>query len=306
MNIAELNNAEHSSIGFKLTAKAYIELLKVRLSFLVAFSSGFGYLLGVQSFSWLAFSMLFVGGFFISGASVIINQILEVDYDKLMTRTMNRPLPTGRLTVEQAKLFAIFCSILGFTLLMLSTNMLTVSLAFLSLLLYGFIYTPLKRVGSIAVFVGAIPGALPPLLGWTAATGNIEFQAIIIFALQFIWQFPHFWAIAWVADEDYKKAGFKLLPSNGKKDMNTAFQIMIYTLFLIPMGILPAKFGIAGITSALVITTCGVLFLAQTFYLMKQCLPGKEIDTKRAAMLIMFGSFLYLPIVQITLILDKL
>src|SRR4030095_12022295 len=164
---------------------------------------------------------------------------------------------------------AILCMGAGVSILLLYSNVLTTSLAILSMVLYGFVYTPLKRVGPVAVIVGAIPGALPPLLGWTAATGAISHEALIIFGIQFIWQFPHFWAIAWVADEDYKKAGFKLLPSGGKKDMNTAIQIMIYTLFLLPLGLLPAKFGVTGIDSAIVATICGVLFLAQTFSLMK-------------------------------------
>jgi protoheme IX farnesyltransferase len=135
-------------------------------------------------------------------------------------------------------------------------------------------------------------------LGWTAATGSISIEAMIIFGIQFIWQFPHFWAIAWVADDDYKKAGFKLLPSGGKKDLNTAIQIMIYTLFLIPLSLLPAKFGITGIDSAVVVTICGVLFLSQTFALMKT-------GTRQSALRIMFSSFLYLPIVQIAYLLDK-
>jgi protoheme IX farnesyltransferase len=139
---------------------------------------------------------------------------------------------------------------------------------------------------------------MPPLLGWIAATGTISHEAMIIFGIQFIWQFPHFWAIAWVADEDYKRAGFKLLPSGGKKDLNTAIKIMIYTLFLIPLGLLPLKFGITGINSALIVTVCGVLFLAQTFSLMKD-------GSRKSALRIMFGSFLYLPIVQIAFLLDK-
>ena len=167
------------------------------------------------------------------------------------------------------------------------------------MLLYSFVYTPLKRVGPIAVFVGAIPGALPPLLGWVAATGQITHEAIIIFGIQFIWQFPHFWAIAWLADDDYKKAGFKLLPSNGRKDMKTAINIMIYTLFLLPFGLLPAKFGFTGINSAIVATICGVLFLAQTFSLMRD-------NSRKSALRIMYGSFLYLPIVQIAYLLDKI
>ena len=285
--------------------RAYLELIKPRLSFLVAFSSGFGYLLGTSSFNWGVFTLLFIGGFLVSGASIIINQIKEKDLDKLMTRTKTRPLPTGKLSVQEAKFFGVIIGLVGFGLLAMSTNWLTVVLSAISLILYGFVYTPLKRVGPIAVFVGAISGALPPLIGWVAATGAISIEAMIIFSLQFIWQFPHFWAIAWVADEDYKKAGFKLLPSGGSKNLNTAFQIMIYTLFLIPMGVLPAKLGLTGINSAFVVTLMGTLFLAQTFYLMKQCYSGKT-DTRKAALSIMFGSFLYLPIVQIAFLLDKL
>lgn len=280
-------------------AKAFYELLKFRLSFLVAFSCGFGYLLGTRGvMDWGHFLLLCFGGFLVSGASITINQIIEKDLDKLMSRTQNRPLPTGRVSKSEAMTFACIVGLLGLVILMLSTNTITVLLSILSMVLYSFVYTPLKRVGPIAVFVGAIPGALPPLLGWTAATGSITYEALIIFGIQFIWQFPHFWAIAWVADEDYKKAGFKLLPSGGKKDMNTAFQIMIYTLFLIPLGLLPAKFGITGIDSAIIVTICGVLFLSQTFLLMKN-------GNRQSALRIMFGSFLYLPIVQIAYLLDK-
>ena len=277
----------------------------MRLSLLVAFSSGFGYTLAAVNFNWGVFVMLFIGGFLVSGASITINQIIEKDLDKLMKRTQARPLPTARLTVAEAKRFAVVIGLLGFVLLAISTNWLTVVLSFVSFVLYSFIYTPLKRVGPIAVFIGAIPGALPPLLGWVAATGAISIEALVIFALQFIWQFPHFWAIAWVADDDYKKAGFKLLPSGGGKNLQTAFQIMIYTLVLIPLGILPAKFGITGINSAFVVTIVGVIFFAQTFYLMKQTLTG-ETETRKAALSIMFGSFLYLPIVQISFLLDKI
>lgn len=234
-----------------------------------------------------------------SGASVTINQVIEKDYDKLMTRTMNRPIPTGRVSVQEAIIFSIVCFVLSIAILAICSNILTVVLSIISMILYCFVYTPLKRVGSIAVFVGAIPGALPPLLGWVAATGTISYEALLIFGIQFIWQFPHFWAIAWVADDDYKKAGFKLLPVGGQKDLNTAIQIMIYTLFLLPLGLLPAVFGLTGIHSAFVVTICGVLFLAQTFSLMKTV-------SRQSAMRIMFGSFLYLPIVQIAFLLDKL
>jgi protoheme IX farnesyltransferase len=279
-------------------ARAYGELLKFRLSFLVAFSCAFGYVLASTNVNILSLVMIFLGGFLLSGSSVIINQIIERDLDRLMSRTMNRPLPTQRVSVNEAITEAVVCMAVGTSILLIYTNILTTSLAIVSMILYGFVYTPLKRVGPIAVFVGAIPGALPPLLGWTAATGAISHEALIIFGIQFIWQFPHFWAIAWVADEDYKKAGFKLLPSGGQKDLNTAIQIMIYTMFLIPMGLLPATFGITGINSAIVATFCGVIFFALTFSLMKS-------GDRKSALKIMFGSFLYLPIVQIAYLLDK-
>lgn len=280
-------------------ARAYWELLKPRLSFLVAFSCAFGYGLATRgSVNWAVLTMLTLGGFLLSGASVCINQIIERDLDKIMNRTMNRPIPTGKVSVNEATIFSVACLVLSLAILWIYTNPLTVVLSIVSMILYSFVYTPLKRVGPVAVFVGAIPGALPPLLGWIAATGTITHEAMIIFGIQFIWQFPHFWAIAWVADDDYKKAGFKLLPSGGGKDLNTAIQIMVYTMFLIPLGLLPAKFGITGLDSAIVASICGVAFFAQTFSLMK---TGSQKSAKR----IMFGSFLYLPIVQIAYLLDK-
>jgi len=292
----------HTLSGFPFAiakAKAFWELLKFRLSFLVAFSCAFGYVLGSAEIKWGVLAMLFLGGFLVSGASIVVNQIIEKDLDRLMSRTRNRPLPTGRLSVNEAVTFCLVCLGIGVAILLTYTNMLTTLLSILSMILYSFVYTPLKRVGPIAVLVGAIPGALPPLLGWTAATGFISHEAMIIFGIQFIWQFPHFWAIAWVADEDYRKAGFKLLPSGGQKDLNTAIQIMIYTLFLIPMGLLPATFGITGINSAIVVTISGVLFLAQTFSLMRS-------GDRKSALKIMFGSFIYLPVVQIAYLLDKI
>jgi len=279
---------------------AYVALWKPRLSLVVAFSSAFGYLLGTQSaINWQILILFFIGGFLVSGASVAINQILEVDFDGLMKRTRNRPLPSRSLVKKEALVFTLLSAITGFGLLWIVTNPFAVILSILSMVLYAFVYTPLKRVGPIAVLVGAIPGALPPLIGWVAATGSISHMGMIIFGIQFIWQFPHFWAIAWVADEDYQKAGFKLLPNNGKKDLNTAFQIMIYTLFLIPISLLPAWFGLTGINSAFIAIIFGVLFLSQTFRLMQK-------QDHRAAKNLMFGSFIYLPVVQLSFILDKI
>lgn len=296
-----ISEAQSVSIGVLALhkAKAFIELLKVRLSLLVAFSCAFGYGLATHGqVNWTTILMLTIGGFLLSGASVCVNQVIERDLDKIMTRTQNRPIPTGRVSAQEAIVFAVLCLLLSTFILWIFTNPLTVILSLVSAILYSFVYTPLKRVGPIAVFVGAIPGALPPLLGWIAATNTITHEAMIIFGIQFIWQFPHFWAIAWVADDDYKKAGFKLLPSGGGKDLNTAIQIMIYTMFLIPLGLLPARFGITGLNSAIVATVCGIAFFAQTFSLMKT-------GNRQSALRIMFGSFLYLPIVQIAYLLDK-
>ncbi len=299
MSYQQASDLPISSVLFQ-KMKAYIELLKLRLSLLVVFSSAFGYVLGNQGIiNWPSFLIFCLGGFMISGSAVTLNQIFESEYDKVMKRTRFRPLPTGRISHSEAYIYSMALLIVGFVTILYSTNLLTAILSIFSLILYAFIYTPMKRVGPIAVLIGAIPGALPPLLGWTAATGMISFEALIIFGIQFIWQFPHFWAIAWIADEDYKKAGFKLLPGNGQKDLQTAFQIMIYTLFLIPLGILPATFGLTGVYSAAIATLCGVLFLAQTFRHMKDC-------SRKSALWIMYGSFIYLPIVQIAFLIDKI
>lgn len=298
-------------LSLAIKSKAYFELLKPRLSFLVAFSSGFGYLLGSQGgFNGLNLAVLMLGGFLVSGSSVVINQIAEKSYDAMMGRTKDRPIPDGRVSVEEGVILSVLTGIAGLGLLWIATNPLTVLLSFVSLILYAFVYTPLKRVGPVAVFVGAIPGALPPFIGWVAATGTMGYEPGILFGIQFIWQFPHFWAIAWVSDEDYKKAGFKLLPGGGKKDLRTAINIMSYTLFLLPLGLLPTVFRMTGMWSAVVATICGILFLVQTLNLLKNLLdPAVQNDeelTRKSALKIMFGSFIYLPIVQIAFLLDKI
>jgi len=297
-------NDQVKQVGFAqvlaVKVRAYMTLLKFRLSFLVAFSSGFGYWLATKgNFDTATLFMLCFGGFLVSGASITMNQIIEKNLDKLMERTKNRPLPTGLVSEIEAKIFALIVGAAGLIILLYYTNPITTVLSFISMVLYSFVYTPLKRVGPVAVFVGAIPGALPPLLGWTAATGMVSYEALIIFSIQFIWQFPHFWAIAWVAHDDYAKAGFKMLPGGGSRDLKTAFNIMIYTLFLLPLGLLPAKIGITGLNSAVIATVCGVLFLVQAFVLMRD-------GTRKAAMKMMFGSFIYLPVVQIAYLLDMI
>ena len=279
-------------------ARAYFQLLKFRLSFTVAFSSAIGYLLGAKEISWSRALLVLLGGLLVTGSANIINQVFEKDLDKRMHRTEGRPLPTGRVSPNEAWVLCVILGIAGLALLAFCFNPLTAALSLLSLILYGFIYTPLKTISPVCVAVGAIPGGLPPLIGWVAATGFIGIPAWVLFGIQFMWQFPHFWAIAWVADEDYKRAGFKMLPSPGERDLRTAFQIMTYTVLLIPVSLLPLVLGISGRVSAGVALVCGVIFLLMTVQLMRT-------QDRKAALSIMFASFLYLPIVQIALVLDK-
>jgi protoheme IX farnesyltransferase len=279
-------------------AHAYFQLLKFRLSFTVAFSSAIGYLLGVREVSWSRALLVMLGGLLVTGSANIINQVFEKDLDKQMRRTEARPLPTGRVTPNEAWVVCVILGVAGLGLLAYCFNPLTAALSLLSLILYGFIYTPLKTVSPVCVAVGAIPGGMPPLIGWVAATGFVGTPAWVLFGIQFMWQFPHFWAIAWVADEDYKRAGFKMLPSPGERDLRTAFQIMTYTVLLIPVSLLPLVLGISGQVSAGIALVCGIIFLLMTVQLMRT-------QDRKAALSIMFASFLYLPIVQIALVLDK-
>jgi heme o synthase len=279
--------------------RVYLELMKLRLAWLVAFSGAFGYSLAVEKVEWMPLILFLLAAFAITGSANIINQIVEKDLDKLMKRTQDRPLPSERISVQEATWLAVILFSGASFVFLTEFNLRACALAILSTILYGFVYTPLKRVGTIAVFIGAIPGAFPPMIGWVAATNQFGLEPGILFAIQFFWQFPHFWAIAWVLDEDYKKAGFNLLPSKKGKDRSTAIQMMVYTLFLLPIGWLPYELGMTGINSALVAMLFGVLFLAQTFHLMKKC-------TDKTALQLMFGSFIYLPIVQISYLLDKI
>ena len=301
-----LTYTSSNDVSFSAKLQGYVQILKFRLSFLVAFSGAMAFIVASQSVNYLSLFLFVFGGFLVTTSANIINQISEVEFDKLMKRTKDRPLPTGVLNKKEAAIYSLILGSLGLAIHYFYLNPLTALLSLISLLLYGFAYTPLKRVGPIAVFVGAFPGALPPLIGWVACTGSIlgtsstgelEIMGLILFGIQFIWQFPHFWAIAWVGDEDYQAAGFKLLPNKGGRNLSTAFNIMIYTLYLIPLSLLPHYFGVTGITSAVVVTIAGVLFLVQTFQLMRTC-------DKAAALKMMFGSFFYLPIVQIAFVLD--
>lgn len=278
-------------------AKAYVELIKLKLTLAVVFSGVFGYCLAADNVVWWKLIVLVIASIAITGAANTINQIIEKDSDKVMKRTAARPLPTGRLSVSEAAIFAFVLFGISCYLFVDVFNIRAAALAVLSLLLYGFVYTPLKTKGQVAVWVGALPGAFPPMIGWVAATNHFGWEPGILFAIQFFWQFPHFWAIGWLAFDEYKKAGIQMMPGSGK-NTETAFRIMIYTLFLIPVGWLPYMLGITGISSALIAMVGGILFLAQTFHLMRTC-------TDKAALQMMFGSLLYLPIVQIAYLIDK-
>jgi protoheme IX farnesyltransferase len=275
--------------------------IKLRLASLVVLSAAIGFVIGSHDFSWSKMLLLILGGFLVTGSSNGFNQIIEKNLDKLMDRTMNRPLPKSRLGITESYVIASVMGLAGIAILTFCMNPLSGILGLSALILYTSIYTPLKRVTPFAVFVGAFPGAIPPLLGYVASSsgfGEIKFEAWVLFAMQFMWQFPHFWAIAWVLDEDYKKAGFRMLPSAGGRDKSSAFQVLVYTLFLIPISLLPVFYGMSGIISAIVILICGVGFAYQAYNLFKEC-------TVEAARKLMFGSFIYLPVVQIVVMIGK-
>jgi protoheme IX farnesyltransferase len=274
------------------------KLIKLRLTFLVVFSASISFLIGKHTggnINWKNWIILIIGGFLVTGAANGFNEIIEKDLDKLMARTADRPLPSGKMTNGQALVLSLIMGIFG-TYLLGSLNITTGLLSVFSILFYAFIYTPLKRVGTIAVFMGAIPGALPPLIGYVAVHGKIDTLALILFSIQFVWQFPHFWAIAWVLDDDYKKAGFRLLPT-AKRDRISAIITLIFTLILLPVSLLPTIYGFGGYIIAGVSVFCSLIFIYQAFML------TLKLDIKSAKTL-MYGSFLYLPIVQLVLLFD--
>lgn len=278
-----------------LRLKDYIQLWKPNLSFMVVFSSIIGYLLapGIV-FSWKEVLILFSGGLMVTGGANTINQIIERYSDRLMRRTMLRPLPESRIGVVEAWIFAAVSGITGAVLLGFFFNAYAGILSFLSLLLYAFAYTPLKKVNPIAVFVGAIPGALPPLIGWVAATGNISAGGWIIFLIQFFWQFPHFWAIAWVGFDDYEKAGIRMLPSSAGKTRFTGLQCMFYSLVLIPMAIMPRLLNMTNNWGMWIGMLCGAMyFIASLLFFLR--------NDFKSAKRVMYTSFVYLPTVLLSL-----
>lgn len=280
-----------------MTLKSFLLFTKFRLSFLVVLSALSGYLFaGGQDLTIILY--LLAGGAFVTAASNGANQIWEKDLDKLMNRTSNRPIPTGQMSVKTAYIIVVSLLIIGLIMLYL-INLKSALLGFAAFFSYVFLYTPLKTRSPWAVFVGAFPGAIPPFLGAIAATNEFGFLPGILFFVQFTWQFPHFWAIAWVTHDDYQKAGFNLLPSASGKSKQSAFQIMLYSLALIPFSLTPWLFDWTGDVTFVVASILGVLFF---YYAYKLFLNLQDSDARK----LMFASFVYLPIIQFTYVFDKI
>jgi heme o synthase len=276
----------------------YAQLTKMRLASLVVFSAAMAYMTVPGSINWIGLIWLTLGGFLVTGSANGFNQIIEREPDLKMERTRLRPLPDLRISLTEAWLVCLISGAIGIFILSYCLNLRSGLLGTLAIVLYALVYTPMKKQTPFAVFVGAVPGAIPPLLGYVAATNGFGLQAWVLFSIQFMWQFPHFWAIAWVLDEDYKRAGFNLLPS-GERNKASAWQTFLYTLFLVPVGILPFTFKMSGALSMIVILVVSLYFLKLAWNLYREC----TIETARK---LMYGSFIYLPVVQIALVLDKL
>ena len=299
----EANNGKNNKV------KDYLQLIKPSLSIMVVFSSVISYLLApkVVAYDWGMILLLFIGGMLVTGSANAINQTVEKDTDAIMKRTANRPVASGRMSVTQGWTFAVITGLLGIGILGYFFNWLSAGLSAFSLFLYAFIYTPLKKVNATAVLVGAFPGALPCLIGWAAGNDAIlgssngikDYGGMVLFVLQFLWQFPHFWAIAWIAHNDYSRAGFKLLPSEKGPTKFTALQTIIYALLLIPVGLMPYFIGLSGIASLFIV-------LVANFFLLWQCVKLYQRMTVPAARGVMFGSYIYLPVVLLALLVDKI
>jgi protoheme IX farnesyltransferase len=274
-------------------------LVKFRLTLTVVFTSMMAFVLaspGAVEWGWMF--VLALGGFLVTGAANALNQVLEKDYDKLMTRTENRPIAAGRMTVSQAVLWAGFMSLGGIVFLAMF-NVWAAFFGMLALVSYAFIYTPLKRVSPIAIPVGAFPGALPMLIGAVAVQGELTTFAITLFTIQFFWQFPHFWAIGWLGFDDYQKAGFKLVPAHeGQRDQKTGWYAFLYATFLVFVPFMFTWNGEVSMAAILVLALIGALYALYGFRLYKE-------KTRKAALQLMFASFFYLPLVLAVMMIDK-
>jgi len=277
------------------------ELTKFRLTLSVVFSSFISYFLGASEINYIELFYLIAGGILIVGSSNIFNQVIERDLDKLMKRTQNRPLPKEEITPRTALFLAILSAVIGL-LFMYLINLKVAILAATSIFLYTAIYTPMKLVSPLSVFVGAIPGAFPFMIGWVAATNDIGIEALTLFLMQFFWQFPHFWSIGWSQNSDYEKAGFKMLPT-GKKDKSTSAQILFYSIWAVLISIVPF-FGITGelrlsVIGVIVVIALGGLLIYKSYVLF---LDGKNDNAKK----LMLTSVIYLTFIQLTFLFDKI
>lgn len=306
--------SNNSSGKWSQRIRDYMMLSKFTLSFTVVFSCVICYLLApnIVDYNWSNIILLFAAGLLVTASANAINQAVEKDTDAIMKRTASRPVAAGRMSVKEANTFAFVTGITGVAIMYGVFNLSAALLSAFSLFLYAYIYTPLKKVSAVAVLIGAFPGALPCLIGWVAATNTISpFDTVeapgrtfhnaagwALFALQFLWQFPHFWAIAWVAHGDYTRAGFKLLPSAAGPTRTTALQAIMYSVMLIPVGILPYWFEITGQVSLWIVLICNLLMVFQCVRLYR----SMEV---KAARLVMFGSYFYLAVVLLSLLADK-
>jgi heme o synthase len=297
------SNHTEQSQSFSIAAKLkdYMLLIKFTLSFTVVFSCVICYLLApkVVAYDWYMIVLLFLAGMLITGSANAINQAVEKDTDAMMKRTSKRPVANGSMSQQEAYTFAVIAGIVGVGMMWYFFNLSSALVSAFSLFLYSFIYTPLKKINSIAVLIGALPGALPCLIGWVAGNDDFSLGGWVLFGMQFLWQFPHFWAIAWVAHEDYSKAGFKLLPADKGPTKFTAIQTIMYSVLMIPIGMAPYFIGLSGITSFWIVLACNLFMVFQSARLYK------EMDVK-AARRVMFSSYIYLPIVLLALLADKI
>jgi len=288
------------SFSFKNKLKDYSQLIKLRLNITVVFSTFIGYLLGSTGhINVTGLIVVVVGGFLTVGAANGINQIIEKNSDKLMKRTENRPLVTNRMSVEEAVIACLIMGIVGVGMITLYLNTLSGILSLVSLCLYGFLYTPLKKVTPFSVYVGAVPGALPAIIGFVAASGAMGVMGWILFLIQFIWQFPHFYSIAWLCDDDYKRAGLKMMPIGTTKDRKAATQIVIFAALLIPVSLLPYMYGYSHIISTCLLVLVSGLFTLQSIQLY---LKLNNASAKK----LMFYSIMYLPVMFLILLIDKM
>jgi len=294
------SNSNSIKVNISAIYSDFKQLTKVGLSLSVVFSSLAGYLLAVDKIQLSVLVMLAIGGYLMVGASNAFNQIIEKDTDALMKRTMNRPLPTGRMHVSMALVIAISFTIVGLAILY-SINPKSALFGAISIFLYTSIYTPLKSITPLSVFVGAIPGAIPFMLGWVAATNDFSIEPGMLFLIQFFWQFPHFWAIAWLQYDEYKKAGFNLMPM-GQKNKKAVMQIIIYTICLIIVSVIPVL-KLTGSFYIYPITAVILIFLGSTmlFYAIKLY----KNQTNKEARQLMLSSVLYITLIQVIYVVDK-